>query len=106
MFSAVRGIPNPAATALYADAAQIVPSFQNASGHAKFQKFYYPDDATASVHQPNNYFPNGHFRHAQKANVTFADGHVDGARPVADAMDQRLPNQFTGQLPPEVLRVP
>jgi prepilin-type N-terminal cleavage/methylation domain-containing protein/prepilin-type processing-associated H-X9-DG protein len=96
----------PNETALYADAAQIVPAFQNATDSVRFQEFYYLDDATASIGQPNNYFPNGHFRHAQRGNVTFADGHVDLEKPVPGSIDQRLPSQCIGQFRPKILRVP
>ena len=49
------------------------------------------------------------YRHpggAGSANVTFADGHVDLEKPVADSLDKRLPNQFIGQLRPEILTLP
>jgi prepilin-type processing-associated H-X9-DG protein len=54
---------------------------------------------------PNNY-PNGHFRHAQKANVASADGHVDLEKAVPGSFDKRLPNQLIGQLRPEILKLP
>jgi prepilin-type processing-associated H-X9-DG protein len=50
-------------------------------------------------------YPNGHFRHAQKANVSFADGHVGMEKPVAGSLDQRLPNLFIGKLRAEILAV-
>jgi prepilin-type processing-associated H-X9-DG protein len=54
---------------------------------------------------PNNE-PNSHFRHSQRANVTFADGHVGWEKAVQGSFDQRLPVQFIGQLRPEILSVP
>jgi prepilin-type N-terminal cleavage/methylation domain-containing protein/prepilin-type processing-associated H-X9-DG protein len=95
-------ISRPAGTALFADAAQ-VNTFQApaSAAHPLFEEFYYLDLET-NYANPNN-TPNAHFRHAQKANVTFADGHVDLEKPVAGSIDKRLPNQFIGQLRPEIL---
>ncbi len=96
---------HPADTALYADAAQ-VNTFQAPASvsHPMFEEWYYLDLET-NYSNPNN-TPNGHFRHAQKADVTFADGHVDLEKPVPGSFDKRLPNQFIGQLRPEILTVP
>jgi prepilin-type N-terminal cleavage/methylation domain-containing protein/prepilin-type processing-associated H-X9-DG protein len=101
-------IRQPAATALYADSAQ-VNNFQTYNGQSlhnnpMVEEFYYLDVET-NYASPNNY-PNGHFRHNQTANVTFADGHVNLEKPSAGSIDQRLPNQFIGQLRPEILTVP
>jgi prepilin-type N-terminal cleavage/methylation domain-containing protein/prepilin-type processing-associated H-X9-DG protein len=87
-----KSILHPAATALFADAAQVDP-FSGAN--PVFQEWYYVDSNTTQ--------PNGHFRHSQKANVTFADGHVAQENPVAGSFDKRLPNQFIGQFRPEIL---
>jgi prepilin-type N-terminal cleavage/methylation domain-containing protein/prepilin-type processing-associated H-X9-DG protein len=98
-------IKSPVNTAVFADAAQVVPSSQNTTpGNSRFQEFYY-EDLETNYANPNN-TPNCHFRHAQKANVTFADGHVALENPVAGSFDKRLPNQFIGQLRPEILSVP
>ena len=98
-------ISRPADTALYADAAQ-VNIFQPpaSAGNPMFEEFYYLDLET-NYSNPNNQ-PNGHFRHSQKANVTFADGHVALENSVTGSFDKRLPNQFIGQLRPEILTVP
>jgi prepilin-type N-terminal cleavage/methylation domain-containing protein/prepilin-type processing-associated H-X9-DG protein len=98
-------ISRPADTALFADTAQ-VNTFQApaSSGNPMFEEWYYFDLET-NYSNPNNQ-PNGHFRHSQKANVTFADGHVALENPVAGSFDKRLPNQFIGQLRPEILAVP
>jgi prepilin-type N-terminal cleavage/methylation domain-containing protein/prepilin-type processing-associated H-X9-DG protein len=98
-------VSQPANTALYADAAQ-VNTFQPPATVANpmFQEFYYVDVQT-NYANPNN-TPNGHFRHAQKANVAFADGHVNVEKPVAGSLDKRLPNQCIGQLRPEILTGP
>jgi prepilin-type processing-associated H-X9-DG protein/prepilin-type N-terminal cleavage/methylation domain-containing protein len=98
-------ISRPADTALFADAAQ-VNTFQApaSAAHPLFEEFYYLDLET-NYANPNN-TPNAHFRHAQKANVTFADGHVALENPVAGSLDKRLPDQFIGQLRPEILSAP
>jgi prepilin-type N-terminal cleavage/methylation domain-containing protein/prepilin-type processing-associated H-X9-DG protein len=96
---------HPADTALFADAAQ-VNTFQSPASarNPMFEEFYYVDLET-NYANPNN-TPNGHFRHAQKANATFADGHVGLEKAVAGSYDKRLPNQFIGQLRPEILKLP
>jgi len=95
----------PAETALFADAAQVNIFQAPASpAHPMFEEFYY-EDLETNYANPNN-TPNGHFRHAQRANVTFADGHVALENPVAGSMDKRLPGQCIGQLRPEILSVP
>jgi prepilin-type N-terminal cleavage/methylation domain-containing protein/prepilin-type processing-associated H-X9-DG protein len=98
-------IMHPTETALYADSAQ-VNNFQKPASPANpmVEEFYY---LTISTNFSSaNYYPNGHFRHAQNANVAFADGHVDLERPVPGSVDKRLPSQFIGQLRPEILAVP
>jgi prepilin-type processing-associated H-X9-DG protein len=98
-------ISRPADTALFADAAQ-VNAFQAPASmaHPMFEEFYYVDLETNYAMLNNQ--PNGHFRHAQKANVTSADGHVALEKPVAGSIDKRLPNQVIAQLRPEILSVP
>jgi prepilin-type N-terminal cleavage/methylation domain-containing protein/prepilin-type processing-associated H-X9-DG protein len=98
-------ISRPADTALYADSAQ-VNTFQTPASvsNPMFEEWYYLDLATNYSNFNNQ--PNGHFRHAQKANVTFADGHVGLESAVAGSYDKRLPNQFIGQLRPEILTLP
>jgi prepilin-type N-terminal cleavage/methylation domain-containing protein/prepilin-type processing-associated H-X9-DG protein len=98
-------ILRPADTALYADAAQ-VNTFQApaSASNPMFEEWYYLDLETNYYNYNNQ--PNGHFRHSQKANVTFADGHVALENAVAGSFDRRLPNQFIGQLRPEILTVP
>lgn len=101
----VNKIKNPTDLVLFADAAQI-NDFQDPASpaHPLIEEWYYLDVDT-NFSSPN-YYPNGHFRHAQRANVTFADGHVDLEKPVSGSIDKRLPNQFIGQLRPEILMVP
>jgi prepilin-type N-terminal cleavage/methylation domain-containing protein/prepilin-type processing-associated H-X9-DG protein len=95
----------PTNLALFADAAQI-NDFQDPASpdHPMLEEWYYLDVDTNF--SSGSYYPNGHFRHAQKANVTFADGHVDLENPVPSSFDKRLPNQFIGQLRPEILTLP
>jgi prepilin-type processing-associated H-X9-DG protein/prepilin-type N-terminal cleavage/methylation domain-containing protein len=98
-------ISRPANIALFADAAQ-VNIFQAPASPAnpKFEEFYYLDLETNYANFNNQ--PNGHFRHYQRANATFADGHVALEKPVPGSFDRRLPNQYIGQLRPEILAVP
>ena len=97
-------ILRPTDTALFADAAQ-VNNFQPPASHnhPMLEEWYYLD-VQPNYASPNNY-PNGHFRHAQKAAVTFGDGHVGWESPVAGSIDPKLPGQFVGQLRPEILMV-
>lgn len=96
-----KGIRSPSRTAVFADAAQVDPF----SSGARFQEWYYLDLQT-NYSSPSINYPNGHFRHARRANVMFADGHADTEKMVSGSQDQRLPNQSIGQLRPEILAVP
>jgi len=97
-----KGVLHPTATALFADAAQVNTFQAPASPTNPMFEEYYCVDLETNYSNLNN-TPNGHFRHAQKADVAFADGHVDLEKPVAGSIDQRLPNQFIGQLRAEIL---
>jgi prepilin-type N-terminal cleavage/methylation domain-containing protein/prepilin-type processing-associated H-X9-DG protein len=92
-------IPHPTGTALFADAAQ-VNDFQAPASPANpmLEEWYYMDTNTS--------YPNGHFRHDQKANVVFCDGHVGLENPAPGSMDLRLPGQFVGRLRSEILVIP
>ena len=91
-------MPNTAETALFGDAAQINTWQAPASPvNPMLEEWYYLDD------EPTQ--PNGHFRHQQRANVQFCDGHVAAEVPVAGSIDQRLPTQFVGRLRTEILRI-
>jgi len=86
-------------TALFADAAQVNDFQAPASpSNPMLEEWYYVDTNTS--------YPNGHFRHEQKANVVFSDGHVAWEKPVPGSLDQRLPNQFVGRLRSEILVLP
>jgi prepilin-type N-terminal cleavage/methylation domain-containing protein/prepilin-type processing-associated H-X9-DG protein len=96
---------HPASTALFADAAQVNTFEYPASpSNPMFEEFYYVDLETNYANPGNQ--PNGHFRHSQFANVSFADGHVGGESAVPGSDDRRLPTQSIGQLRPEILLVP
>jgi prepilin-type processing-associated H-X9-DG protein len=91
----------PTEAALFADSASVDDFLQ---AEVKLKEWYYLDLET-NYASPNNY-PNGHFRHAQKANVTFADGHVGVESMVPGSSDRHLPDQNVGQLRPEILVLP
>ena len=86
-------------TVLLADSAQ-VNTFQAPASpeNPMLEEFYYVstnlNEATA------------HFRHAQKANVVFADGHVAMEKMETGSLDQNLPKQSVGRLRTEILSVP
>ena len=89
-------IPNPAQVVVLADAAQ-VNTFQSPASpdNPMLEEFYYV----------NTNEPTVHFRHSQRANLVFVDGHVDKAPLLPGSIDARLPRQYVGQLPPELLRL-
>jgi len=101
----VSKLRQPDQTALSADAAQ-VNNFQAPASPSNpmLEEWYYLDLET-NYSSANNY-PNGHFRHSQKANVAFCDGHVGSEKFVSGSIDPKLPSQFVGQLRPEILTLP
>jgi prepilin-type N-terminal cleavage/methylation domain-containing protein/prepilin-type processing-associated H-X9-DG protein len=92
----IRSLPHAAGTVLFADAAQ-VNTFQAPASpeNPMLEEFYYVNAAE----------PTTHFRHRQRANVVFCDGHVEAASPVAGSLDDRLPMETVGRLPSEMLLV-
>ncbi len=88
----------PAGLALLADAAQ-VNTFQAPASPSNpmLEEFYYVDNSVRP--------PNGHFRHARKANVLFCDSHVAAESYVAGSIDPNLPSQYVGRLRAEILNV-
>lgn len=92
-------LARPADTALLADAAQ-VNNFQSPASpeNPMLEEWYYLDASSI--------YPNGHFRHGQRANVAFCDGHVASERMVPNSLDPKLPAQFVGRLRPEILLLP
>ena len=97
----VNRIKHSPETALFADSASVDNFLQP---EAELKEWYYLDLQT-NYSSANNY-PNAHFRHSQKANVTFADGHVGLETMVPGSLDRHLPNQNVGQLRPEILVLP
>ena len=90
-------VRRPADKALLADAAQINDFQAPASpDHPMLEEFYYLDAWEPTVH----------FRHRQRANVVFLDGHVDAEPPLPGSIDDRLPSACVGQLRPEILEIP
>jgi len=98
-------IPQPAAFALFADAAQANDFQAPASRSNPMLEEWYYLDAAANFAKPN-YYGHGHFRHNQRANVTFADGHVAPEKMMDGSLDRRLPQQNLGQLRTEILKLP
>jgi prepilin-type N-terminal cleavage/methylation domain-containing protein/prepilin-type processing-associated H-X9-DG protein len=92
----VKNIPQPSALALLADAAQVNTFEAPASvKNPMFEEWYYINDDPAE--------PNGQFRHDQRANAVFCDGHTTREAMVPGTLDQRLPNQLIGWLPAAIL---
>jgi prepilin-type N-terminal cleavage/methylation domain-containing protein/prepilin-type processing-associated H-X9-DG protein len=96
---AISKLTRPINTVLLADAAQ-VNDFQLPASpdNPMLEEFYYVDT--------NASYPNGHFRHSQRANAVFCDGHVSAEKMETDSLDQKLPGQFVGRLRSEILAVP
>jgi prepilin-type processing-associated H-X9-DG protein len=90
---------HPSDIACFADAAQINTWQSPASPeNPMLEEWYYIDN--------NPTQPNGHFRHAQKANVAFCDGHIGVESCLPGSIDQRMPGQRVGLLRSEILILP
>jgi prepilin-type processing-associated H-X9-DG protein len=101
----VASIALPTSLALFADAAQVNDFQPPASpSNPMLEEWYYVSSATN--YGAASYYPNGHFRHSQKANVAFCDGHIALEAMVPGSLDQRLPSQFVGCLRAEILVLP
>jgi len=97
----VESVPVPASMTIFADAAQINDFLAPASpSNPMLEEFYYVD-------APGTFpsYPNAHFRHKQRANVVFLDGHVEVERPVAGSVDDRLAREIVGRLRTEILKI-
>ena len=84
----------PSGTVLLADAGQI-NTFQAPASpeNPMLEEFYYVNTNETTVH----------FRHEQKANLAFCDGHVERYPPAPNSVDPRLPGQCLAELRPELL---
>jgi len=88
---------NHSNAALLADAAQVNTWQDPASpSNPLLEEWYYID---------NNTPPNGHFRHSQKANVAFCDGHAASEKFVPGSLDPNLPGQCVAHFRKEILEV-
>jgi prepilin-type N-terminal cleavage/methylation domain-containing protein len=98
-------VRRPTEAALFADAAQ-VNDFQAPASRAKpmLEEWYYLDNPTN--YPSPSYYPHGHFRHSQKANVVSCDSHVGSESFVSGSIDPKLPSQLVGRFRPEILVVP
>jgi prepilin-type processing-associated H-X9-DG protein/prepilin-type N-terminal cleavage/methylation domain-containing protein len=98
-------VRNPSQIAVFADAAQI-NDFQAPASHSNpmIEEWYSLDNPTN--YPSSSYYPHGHFRHSQRANVVFCDGHVGQEHFVPGSIDPKLPSQFVGRFRPEILTVP
>ena len=96
----ITALRDPSGIALFADAAQVNDFQPPASpSHPMLEEFYYVDSAGNSAS-----YPNAHFRHGHRANVAFADGHVDRESPAPGSLDRRMPGEWIGRLRPEILK--
>ena len=98
-------VSRPTETALFADAAQI-NNFQPPASPSNpmLEEWYYLDNPTN--YPSPNYYPHGHFRHSQKANAAFCDGHVRLEEFVPGSIDPKMPDQLVGRLRAEILTLP
>lgn len=90
-------LAQPSGTVFLADAAQ-VNTFQPPASpeNPMLEEFYY-----VQINEPTV-----HFRHRDRANAVFCDGHVGAERWLVGSLDARLPRQRVGELRPEILVVP
>jgi prepilin-type processing-associated H-X9-DG protein/prepilin-type N-terminal cleavage/methylation domain-containing protein len=97
----VNRVRDPSSMTLFADAAQINDFQLPASPeNPMLEEWYYVDAAQDSAS-----YPNGHFRHQQRANVVFLDGHVGREQPVSGTLDERIPSERVGRLRAEILKL-
>ena len=92
----MKNFGQPSILALLADAAQVNTFEAPASvQNPMFEEWYYINDDPSQ--------PNGQFRHDQRANAVFCDGHAARQAMVPGTLDQRLPRQQIGWLSPAIL---
>jgi prepilin-type processing-associated H-X9-DG protein/prepilin-type N-terminal cleavage/methylation domain-containing protein len=86
----------PAGLAVFTDGGQVNDFQAPASAERPMlEEFYYFDTNRLSA--------TVHFRHARRAQVWFADGHVAPARPDPDSLDRRLAGEVIGRLPADLV---
>jgi prepilin-type N-terminal cleavage/methylation domain-containing protein/prepilin-type processing-associated H-X9-DG protein len=87
-------VPIPSRLGVLADAAQI-NTFQPPASpdHPMLEEFYY-----VTTKEPTT-----HFRHRQRANVLFADSHIEPLTPERNSINPTLLKQHVGRLRPEFL---
>lgn len=91
-----KSIHSLAQVALLADSAQVNTFESPASVQSPmFEEWYYVNQDPSE--------PNGQFRHDQRANVVFCDGHTGVEQMVARSLDMRLPDELIGWLPLAIL---
>lgn len=91
-----KSIHYPSSVALLADSAQVNTFEAPASPTSPmFEEWYYINQDPGE--------PNGQFRHDQRANVVFCDGHAATEQMVPGSLDTRLPNEMIGWLPLSIL---
>lgn len=97
-------ITRPSGTAAFADSAQ-ANDFQAPASrrHPMLEEWYFLD-ADTNFLSPS-YYAHVQFRHDRRANVVFADGHVEAEKMVPGSQGRRLPGQHLGQLPVDMLRL-
>jgi len=95
-------VTRPSDAALFGDAAQ-VNDFQAPASRLNpmLEEWYYLDNPTNNPGP--GYYPHGHFRHAQKANVVFCDGHVALEKVLPGSIDPKMPSQCVARLRPQIL---
>ena len=97
----MRELAAPANLAFLADSAQVNTFEAPASPkNPMFEEWYYIDN---EVGQPSPQ-PNTQFRHLQRANVVFVDGHLGLEKMVPGSLDPRLPMQLIASLPVGILQ--
>ena len=90
-------VRRPSETAVFADAAQVNWWQPPASEENPLLEEWYYVNATE---------PTAHFRHRQRAEVLFFDGHVEPEKPVPGSLNPLLPEAAVGRLRREILVVP
>ncbi len=89
-------IQNHSRVGVFADSAQ-VNTFQAPASPERpmLEEFYYFNQSEPTVH----------FRHEQRANVAFLDGHVESEKMAAGSLDARLPEAGVGRLREELFQI-